>query len=162
MRLRSTALLLLLPLLAACGGSDEPAAAPSPSASPTRTAATAAPTKAPKVFDDPVRFSAAGGAVGCDLEPAFVECAVRAHTWKAPKKPADCHNNWGSVLQFTVGSKGQFICWFGLKLLGAKRVLPPGQAFRVGLVTCTAVPKGVECRDQTNGFRLTTSEYRLF
>jgi hypothetical protein len=161
MRLRSTALLLLLPLLAACGGSDTPAASPSPSPSPTRTA-TAAPTKAPKVFDGPVRFSTAGGAVGCDLEPAFVECAVRTHSWKAPKKPADCHNNWGSVLQFTVGSKGQFICWFGLKLLGAKRVLPTGQAFRVGLVTCTAVPGGVECTDRTNGFRLATARYRLF
>jgi hypothetical protein len=161
MRLRTTALLLLLPLLTACGGGADPVTAPSPT--PSRTVATQpSPTPVARVFESPVRFSAAGGAVGCDLEPAFVECAVRDKTWKAPRKPGDCHNNWGSVLQVTVGSKGQFICWFGLRLLGAKKVLPLGQSFRVGLVTCTALPKGVECSGQGNGFRLTTTDYRLF
>jgi hypothetical protein len=41
-------------------------------------------------------------------------------------------------------------------------VLATGQAIRVGLVTCRAVPGGVECNGQGNGFRLTRTAYRLF
>jgi len=162
MHRRWTALLLLVPLLGACGGSDGTARA-TPTASPTPSpVVTSAPAKAATVFEGSVRFSAAGGAVGCDLEAAFVECAVKDARWKPPRKPSDCHNSWGTVVQFTVGTKGQFICWYGLKLLGAKRTLPAGQSFRVGHVTCTAVPRGVECGGQGHGFRLTTTEYRLF
>ena len=157
MRVRTTALLLLLPLLAACGGSDTPA----PRA--TRTIVTTqSPLPLPTIEGKPVHFSIPGGNIGCDLEPAFVECAVRSHTWTAPKKPSDCHNKWGTVVQFTIGTKSEFICWFGASVLGAKRVLPTGQAITVGLVTCRAIAAGVECSGQGNGFRFTKANYRLY
>lgn len=157
MRLRPTALLLLLPLLAACGGSDTPA----PRA--TRTIVTTeSPLPLPTIEGKPVRFSTVGGNVGCDLEPAYVECAVRERTWASPKKPSDCHNKWGTVVQFTIGTKGEFICWFGDSVLGAKRVLPVGEALQVGLVTCRALKDGVECSGQGHGIRIGRASYKVF
>jgi hypothetical protein len=157
MRLRTAALLVLLPLLAACGGSDKPA----PRA--TRTIVTTeSPLPLPTIEGRPVHFSTAGGNVGCDLEQAYVECAVRDHSWTPPAKPGDCHNKWGTVVQFTIGTKGEFICWFGASVLGAKRVLPTGQALTVGLVTCRALAGGVECSGQGNGFRLSRASYSVF
>lgn len=156
MRARTLALLVLLPLLAACGGTD----APAPRA--TRTIVTTeSPQPAPTIEGKPVQFSTAGGNVACDLQPAFVECQVRTHTWPSPKKPSDCHNAWGSRVQVAVGTKGEFICWFGESLLGAKRVLPTGEALKVGLVTCRAVSGGVQCSAEGHGFTLTKATYRL-
>lgn len=157
MRARTLALLLLLPLLAACNSGTTPAPRV------TRTIITTeSPLPAPKLEGKPVAFSTAGGNVACDLEPAFVECQVKTHTWTAPKKPSDCHNTWGTRVQVATGTPGTFICWFGASLLGAKRVLPTGQALTVGLVTCRAVTGGVECTSDRNGFRLTAANYRLF
>ncbi|HUR15095.1 MAG TPA: hypothetical protein VM097_11455 [Mycobacteriales bacterium] len=161
MRARTLALLLLLPLVTACGGGGGTTASPQPRT--TRTVVTTLPPlPVPTIVGTPVTFSTAGGNVSCDLEQAFVECQLRAHTWPAPKKPGDCHNAWGTRVQVASGSKGEFICWFGDSLLGAKRVLPTGQALTVGLVTCRAVSGGVQCTTDGNGFLLTDAKYRLF
>ncbi len=157
MRARTLALLVLLPLLAACAGTD----APAPRA--TRTIVeTQSPLPAPTLEGKPVAFSTPDGNVACDLEAAFVECQVRTHTWTPPRKPGDCHNSWGTRVSVASGSKGAFICWFGESLLGAKRVLPMGQALKVGLVTCRGIAGGVECSSEGNGFALTEAKYRLF
>ena len=159
MRVRTTALLLLLPVLAACGGSGTPTTRPST----VRTIVTTqSPLPLPTIEGKPVHFRTAGGEVGCDLEPAYVLCNVARHTYTAPKKPGDCLYTWGKAVEFAIGSKGSFFCGHGESYLSSKRVLPPNQAITVGLVTCRAVTGGVECTGQGNGFRFTTSSYRLF
>jgi hypothetical protein len=165
MRLRTPALLLLLPLLAGCvvgdsGGTDE---TPPPRPIATRTVVTSSsPLPLPTIEGKPVHFRTSDRNIGCDLEPAYVLCNVKQRSFSPPPKPSDCFYSWGKALEFTIGSKGSFFCGHGEDYTGSKRVLATGQAIKVGLVTCRAVAGGVECSGQGNGFRLTRTAYRIF
>ncbi len=144
-------------LVAACGSPSTPVAP-----APARTVVvTHSPLPLPKVEGKPVAFSTPGGQVACDLEAAYARCDVRTPTWASPKKPADCHNRWGKAVEVAAGSKAQFICWFGESPLGARRVLPVGQAITVGLMTCRTLADGVDCGGQGHGFRLGRAAYHL-
>jgi hypothetical protein len=145
-------------LLAGCGGSGTPAATPSPTRSPV---VSPTPQPLPTIVGKPVIFSTADGNVACDLEAAYARCDVRARSWRAPTKPSDCHNTWGGAVEVAAGSPATFICWFGRSPLGAKRVLRPGQALQVGLMSCRALADGVECGGQGHSFRLGRASYVL-
>jgi hypothetical protein len=161
MRARTLALSLLLPLLAACGGSGGTTASPQPRV--TRTVVTTtSPQPAPTIVGSPVMFRTADGNVGCDLEPAFVICNIGTKSWASPRKPGDCLYSWGKEVEVAAGSEGEFICGHNENYRGSKRVLPTGQALKVGLVTCRAVSGGVECTSDRNGFLLTRAKYRVF
>lgn len=144
--------------LTACGSGSSG----TPVATPARThtlAPSPTPTlPAPTVLSGDITFRTADGNVGCELQPAYARCDVRAHSWASPPKPKDCHNTWGDSVEFTVGTKASFFCWFGSSNLGAKRVLPVGQALQVGLVTCRASARAVECSGQGHGFRVGRAE----
>ena len=165
MRSRTSALLLLLPLLTGCvvgggGGTDE---TPPPRPLATRTIVTStSPLPLPTIEGKPVHFRTSDHNVGCDLEPAYVLCNVVKRSFTPPKKPSDCFYTWGKAVEMAIGSKGSFFCGHGEDYSGSKRVLATGQAIKVGLVTCRAIPAGVECNGQGNGFRLTRTGYRLF
>lgn len=161
MRARTLALLVLLPLLAACNGSGGTAATPPPRV--TRTVVTTQPPlPLPTIVGTPVLFRTADGNVGCDLEPAFVICNIGTKAWTSPRKPGDCLYSWGKEVEVAAGSPGEFICGHNENYRGSKRVLPTGQALKVGLVTCRAVAGGVDCRSDANGFLLTSAKYRVF
>ena len=165
MRVRTSALLLLLPLLAGCVVGNKGGADQTPPPQPTRThtvVTTLPPEPIPTIEGSPVHFHTADGSVGCDLEPAYVLCNIAAHSWTPPRKPSDCFYTWGKAVEFAIGSKGSFFCGHGESYLSSKRVLPVGQAITVGLVTCRAVTGGVECSGQGHGFRFTKTGYRLF
>jgi hypothetical protein len=165
MRARTSALLLLLPLLTGCavggsGGSDE---TPPPRPRATHTVVTTqSPLPLPTIEGSPVHFRTEDRNVGCDLEPAYVLCNVGSHTWRAPRKPSDCFYTWGKAVEFAIGTKGSFFCGHGESYLGSKRVLKVGQALQVGLVTCRAVTGGVTCSGQGHGFTFTRTSYKLF
>ena len=146
-------------LLAACGSGSGTTTQPAP----TRTVVVTHPAQPlPTVEGKPTSFSVPGGNVACDLEPAYVRCDARRHTWTAPKKPSDCHNRWGTAVEVTAaGTPAQFICWFGSSPLGARRVLRVGQALTVGFMTCRTLADGVDCSGQGHGFRLGRASYRL-
>jgi len=144
-------------LVAACGTSGT-----STTPAPTHTVVvTHSAVPLPTIEGKPVLFSTPGGNVACDLEPAYARCDVRKHAWPTPKKPSDCHNTWGRAVQVAAGSPAQFICWFGTSPLGARRVLPLGQALQVGLMTCRTLADGVECGGQGHSFRLGRASYHL-
>jgi hypothetical protein len=160
MRARTLALLVLLPVLAACNGSSGTA---TPLPTVTRTIVTTQSAEPlPIIEGNPVLFRTADGNVGCDLEPAFVICNIGTMTWSPPRKPGDCLYSWGREVEVAAGSKGEFICGHNENYRGSKRVLPLGQALKVGLVTCRAVSGGVQCTSDANGFLLTRARYRLF
>ena len=161
MRARTSALLLLLPLLAACASGGDPTASPAPRVTHT-VVTTETPLPLPSIEGKPVHFRTADRNVGCDLEPAYVLCNVGTKSWSAPKKPSDCFYTWGRAVEFAIGSKGSFFCGHGESYLSSKRVLPVGQAITVGLVTCRAVTAGVDCTGEGHGFRFTKTSYRMF
>lgn len=146
-------------LVAACGTSGTTSA---PTPAPSRSVVVTHPAvPLPTIEGKPVLFSTPGGNVACDLEPAYARCDVRNHTWTSPRKPSDCHNTWGKAVEVAAGSPASFICWFGESPLGARRVLPLGQAIKVGLMTCRTLSDGVECGGQGHGFRLGRAAYHL-
>jgi hypothetical protein len=156
MRHWSVAVLLLV---AACSGSSTPGTT---TPSPTHTVVVSqSPVPLPTIVGTPVNFSLPGGKIACELQPAYARCDIRSRTWTAPKKPSDCHYHWGSEVEFSVGGKASFACWFGASPLGAKRVLPFGQALQVGLVTCRARTTGVTCSADNHGFTLGRTSYTL-
>jgi len=157
MRARSLLLALVL-VLAGCGGSDgEPVAVPT-TAAPTTTRV---PLPVPTLEGSPTSFRTPDGNVGCELSPAYARCDVKRQTWQAPKKPSDCGNSWGDSVEVAAGSRATFICWFGPSPLASKRVLPVGQALKVGLMTCRVLSGAVECSGEGHGFRLGRTAYRL-
>jgi hypothetical protein len=167
MRARALALLVLLPLAACTTGS--PASSPGPTASTepqpraTRTVVTTTtPLPLPTIENKVVHFRTRDGRVGCDLEPAYVLCNAKEHTYTPPRKPSDCLYVWGKAVEMAVGTPGSFFCGHGEDYTRSPRVLPPGQAIRVGLLTCRALSAGVECFGQGHGFRYSSSSYRLY
>ena len=160
MRARALPLLLLLPLLAACNDSS-PTATPAPRA--TRTVVTTqSPEPLPTIVGAETQFRTSDGKVGCDLDRAYVLCNVKKASYTPPKKPADCLYTWGRAVEFAVGSKGAFFCGHGEDYTGSARVLPKGQAIKVGLVTCRALSAGVQCQADGHGFRFSPSSYKVF
>jgi hypothetical protein len=167
MRARALSLLLVLPL-AGCATGGSPRAEstpPSPAPQPRVThtvVTTSTPLPLPTIENEVVHFRTSDGRVGCDLEPAYVLCNAKSHTYTPPRKPSDCLYVWGKAVEMAVGTPGSFFCGHGEDYTGSKRVLPPGQALRVGLVTCRALSSGVECFGQGHGFRYSPSSYRLY
>jgi hypothetical protein len=141
--------LLLLPLLAGCGGGTT--AAPVP----TRTAA-------PEPTPAPVQFRTADGNVGCDVEARHVVCTIGERAWAAPPKPVQCHGSWGAALQFTLISHPSFVCGQRTSYRTAARVLAADETVRVGFIACHAVPGGVRCFGEVHGFLLTKARPELF
>jgi hypothetical protein len=163
MRARTLALLVLLPALAACNGSSGPSGTATPLPRVTHTVVTTQPPlPLPTIEGNPVLFRTADGNVGCDLEPAFVICNIGTKSFVSPRKPGDCLYSWGKEVEVAAGSPGEFICGHNENYRGSKRVLPLGQALKVGLVTCRAVAGGVQCTSEANGFLLTRTKYRVF
>jgi hypothetical protein len=165
MRVRSMALLLLLPLLSACAVGDTGArdqTPPAPRTTHTVVTETQTPLPVPTIVGKPVHFRTSDGNVGCDLEPAYVLCNVVHRTFTPPKKPSDCFYTWGKAVEMAIGSKGSFFCGHGEDYSNSKRVLRLNQALQVGLVTCRAIPNGVLCSGDGHGFRLQRSAYQLF
>lgn len=163
MRARTLALLVLLPALASCNSSSGAGGTASPLPRVTRTIVTTQPPlPLPTIEGNPVLFRTADGNVGCDLEPAFVICNIGTKAWASPRKPSDCLYSWGKEVEIAAGSPGEFICGHNEDYRRSKRVLPAGQALKVGLVTCRAVAGGVQCTSDANGFLLTSARYRVF
>jgi hypothetical protein len=165
MRVRSMALLLLLPFLSACAIGDTSARDqnPPPQPRPSRTVVTtSSPLPLPTIEGKPVHFRTSDGNVGCDLEPAYVLCNVVRRSFTPPKKPSDCFYTWGKAVEMAIGSKGSFFCGHGEDYSDSKRVLRNGEAIQVGLVTCRALPDGVLCSGQGHGFRLQRASFQLF
>ena len=154
--------LLAISATAACNnaGPSTPTVQPSTSTSTLVTTHSAQPL--PTILGKPVAFHTADRNVGCFLERLDVLCNVNQHTWATPRKPGDCFYTWGKEVQFSIGSKGLFLCGHGENYISSARVLRPGQAIQVGFITCRATTTGVECSGQGDGFFLGRDSYRLF
>jgi hypothetical protein len=123
--------------------------APSPSASRTSVESQA-------VFSTPSKN------IACAMEPSFTRCDISERSWSAPPKPASCELDYGNGLAINAGTAG--ITCAGDTVLGAPRILPYGQAVRVGTVACTSSAAGVRCADQAtgHGFLLAKESYQVF
>jgi hypothetical protein len=112
--------------------------------------ATAAPAGATVSFKSP------SGNIGCALSAKWgARCDIRAHAWKAPKKPDWCDLDWGNGLEVGRRGNGHVVC-AGDTVLGGNRVLGYRKSLKRGRFKCTSYRNGVRCINVRNqhGFKL--------
>ena len=157
--------LAALPLLlvAGCGGSSHPAAAPTPSHAPAVVKTVPPkPAFAVQTVTGPTTFSTADHSLSCDVEAALARCDVRHSTFTPPAKPSDCHENWGFGVEYQLGTSAGFFCAAD-SILGATRVVAVGHGLRVDMVECDVAATGVSCHQvgAHDGFVVSRSSYRF-
>jgi hypothetical protein len=109
-------------------------------------------------------FHSPSGNIDCLVSEGYARCDIRAHTFKAPKRPAACDLEWGSVLSVgKANRRGGFACVGDTVRDPSARALPYGRSIVVGRVRCTSRADGIRCRNRFGrGFLLGRTAYRLF
>jgi hypothetical protein len=111
-----------------------------------------------------VMFSSPSHNIGCAMTTRYARCDIQGHTWKAPRKPANCPLDWGNGL--SVGTRGRagFVCAGDTTLDPRGRVLAYGTQQIMGRYTCSSRRSGMTCsnRGTGHGFRIARGSYRVF
>jgi len=110
---------------------------------------------APPAHAAPVFFESPSHNIGCYLAKSGARCDIKAHTWKAPKKPSWCDVDWGSGLEVGRRGNGHFVC-AGDTVFGGTRVLGYRKSIHRGRFKCTSRRNGMRCVNLRNdhGFKL--------
>jgi hypothetical protein len=121
-------------------------------------------TAAPAGADTLRFFHSPSGNIDCLVSEGYARCDIRAHTFKAPTRPAACDLEWGSVLSVgKANRRGGFACVGDTVRDPSAKALAYGRSISVGRVRCTSRPDGVRCRNRFGrGFLLGRTAYRLF
>jgi hypothetical protein len=109
-------------------------------------------------------FRAPSGNIDCLVSEGYARCDIRTHTFKAPRRPATCDLEWGSVLSVgKANRRGGFACVGDTARDPSARALPYGRSIAVGRVRCTSRTDGIRCRNRFGrGFLVGRTAYRLF
>ncbi|MCE0766396.1 serine/threonine protein kinase [Pseudonocardia kujensis] len=137
-----------------------------PPTSPTSAAPATTTAADVRVSAEPAGFSSPSGNIACFLQPNSVRCDIAQAEWDpttVPDRPAGCAGVWGDSLQITGTERADLVCHSDT-VFGTGPVLDYSRALRVGDVTCTSRPTGVECRvgASGHGFGLSRTAYQLF
>lgn len=118
--------------------------------------------------DSDAGFNSPSGNISCgfyafDYQPLQVSCSLRAHDYQAPALP-DCDLDYGDSLDLYAGEKVVWACHGDVVFFDFGRILPYGATLHRGVLSCTSMRTGMECRDKTtgHGFRLSRSSYDIF
>lgn len=141
--------LALLLLVTACS-SGTPSATPTtlpPTVPVTASPAASAAALTVRVVKpgDFTQFTSPSGNIGCAVFENTARCDVTQHTWALPPRPADCQEDWGSVVTLDdPGDPASVGACVG-DSAGGGPVLPYDQAIRVGDLQCASLRTGVSC-----------------
>ena len=124
-----------------------------------------------------VHFQSPSGNINCIGapagfgQPAFVECLVRKHTWRAgitPRKPASCDLDFDPYTvslgnrKVSVGSCRGDIGPLCVYTSDKCSTLAYGRSVKIGPIRCSSATAGVTCRYTTTpraGFRIAREGY---
>ena len=160
MRLPLVATLLAGIALGACGGETEYVTVSSPGAQTTESR-TATVETAAKHFNS---FRSPSGNIGCYMNDENVRCDIRARSWNAPPKPADCDVDYGHGISVGTTGLADLICAGDTALDPRAVVLAYGERNVVGDFSCASAQAGMTCRNTRtgSGFFLSRQRYQLF
>jgi hypothetical protein len=162
-------------LLAACGGQQHAATAPSHSMRQATTVGSAADEQAgstgtatpssdsPKAITDFTGFTSPSGNVGCYIDPTAARCDISERDWSPPPRPADCEFDYGQSISLSPGENATFVC-AGDTALGGGQPLAYGRSISAGVLVCDSAQSGITCRDTKtgHGFAIAREAYRVF
>lgn len=114
-------------------------------------------------------FHTPGGNIGCSLifgpggYGGGARCDIAHHSWKSPPKPKWCDVDYGNGLNVGAHRKAQFVC-AGDTVLHQGKVLPVGDAVKLGPYKCKSLSGAVRCvnRDTGHGFKLSRAIAKRF
>jgi hypothetical protein len=117
--------------------------------------------------DDFIYFKTPSNNIHCawyDVgEGPEVRCDIRNYT-PSFKRPSDCEQDWGFA--FAVGTKsyrGAVLCAGDTVISPDARVLPYGQTFSQGGLSCLSETSGMTCKNRkSHGFALSRAKQRVF
>ena len=96
--------------------------------------------------------------------PGEARCDVRAHTWVAPPKPANCPLDWGNGV--VVGDRGfpNYVCAGDTVADANSPAAGPGSVIALGRYSCTVLEQSVRCTNLATGrgFEVSASQVSLF
>jgi hypothetical protein len=114
-------------------------------------------------------FHSPDGNIGCAMifgKDAFggqARCDIAKHDWPTPPKPKSCELDYGQGLVVGAHRKASFVC-AGDTALHQGKVLPVGQAVKLGPYKCKSLPGAMRCinRDTGHGFKLSRKVAKRF
>jgi Family of unknown function (DUF6636) len=106
-------------------------------------------------------FHTPDGNIGCamifgkDARGGEARCDIDEHTWPTPPTPKSCELDYGQGLAVGPHRKAAFVC-AGDTVLHQGKVLPVGQAVKLGPYRCKSLAGAVRClnRRTSHGFKL--------
>ena len=113
------------------------------------------------------RFISPSRNIGCFGDGTGVRCDIGQHTAKPPKRPRNCHLDWGSAYEVNRTGKGHGMCVGDTALPDPNKrepVLKYGKTVRLGNgLSCTSRRTGMTCRNAGgHGFTLSKTKIALF
>ena len=158
---------VLVPVLTACGGSDSaskpPGASGASSPAPASSAAATTTTFVPAfVGTGNVFFLSPSKNIGCSLSETGARCDIQDRSWQPPPKPASCDVDFGQGVTVVSTSPATLTCAGDTVLVG-DQVLDYGHLATRGDFECRSAKSGMTCRNlKTNhGFSLAKEKYTL-
>jgi len=105
-----------------------------------------------------VGFHTPSGNIGCiyskDGTSVFLRCDIASGLKPLPKKPANCHLNYGAGYEMGPTGRAQAVC-AGDTVLHQGKVLKYGTTWHGGGFTCTSKSTGLRCTNRSkHGFFL--------
>jgi hypothetical protein len=110
-------------------------------------------------------FQSPSGNIQCALfsfdGQTRADCELADHSWVAPPKEPECHQDWGS--RFTLNQSGAIFACYGQELPAPDRTLGYGSTWSVGTITCDSESTGMTCTDHSTGhfFSISRETWRL-
>lgn len=114
-------------------------------------------------------FHTPGGNIGCAMifgsesRGGEARCDIAEHTWPTPATPPSCELDYGNGLSVGAHRKAGFVC-AGDTVLHQGKVLPVGQAVKLGPYKCKTLTGAIRClnRDTGHGFELSRAAAKRF
>jgi hypothetical protein len=112
----------------------------------------------------PSGFRSPSGNIHCQYFEGEVRCDIAQISAPIPPKPRDCELDWGQAFAVAANSaSGARLCHGDTAIDDSLPVLPYGNVWRRGNITCTSEQTGVTCSNGLgHGFSLSRAVQRLF
>jgi hypothetical protein len=110
------------------------------------------------------RFLTPSRNIGCAIGDDQVRCDIVEHVYRAPRKPSDCHGDYGQSIAVTTTGIAAFICVTDTVIDRRSPVLAYGSSTAVGDFGCTSRQSGIRCYylRSKHGFWLSQEQPVLF